>query len=292
MKRRSAVSCIQAACCVVLAALAASGHAGESPAAVKGTGSPSREADLIAKALQATGGAEEVVFAVRGLYSDGHYYANFGHWSLDPNKMMYAPGGARLCKLNLRTRQPTVLLEDREGSIRDPQVHYDGAKILFSYRPGGTKYFHLYEIGGDGSGLRQLTDGPFDDIEPTYLPDGGMMFCSSRCKRFIACWYTPVATLYRMDADGGNLRILSSNIVHENTPWVMPDGRILYTRWEYIDRDPSKFHALWTMNPDGTGQMKIIEQEETERTERRLVLCYLCSLLFKMRSGKQEIGRS
>jgi hypothetical protein len=58
-----------------------------------------------------------------------------------------------------------------------------------------------------------------------------------------------------MAADGGNLRILSSNIVHENTPWVMPDGRIMYTRWEYIDRDPSKFHGLWTMNPDGTGQM-------------------------------------
>jgi hypothetical protein len=81
------------------------------------------------------------------------------------------------------------------------------------------------------------------------------MFCSSRCKRFVACWYTPVATLHRMDADGSNLRILSSNIVHENTPAVLPDGRILYTRWEYVDRDPSKFHGLWTMNPDGTGQM-------------------------------------
>ncbi len=255
MKRRATFSVVPAAFCAVLAALAGAGHAGEGAAAAQGTAPPNQEADLIAQALQATHGAEEVVFAVRALYSDGHYYANFGHWSLDPDKMMYAPGGARLCKLNLRTRQPTVLLEDPDGSIRDPQVHYDGQKILFSYRPGGTRYFHLYEIGGDGSGLRQLTDGPFDDIEPTYLPDGDIMFCSSRCQRFVACWYTPVATLHRMDAGGRNLRILSSNIVHENTPSVLPDGRILYTRWEYIDRDPSKFHGLWTMNPDGTGQM-------------------------------------
>jgi cytochrome c5 len=211
--------------------------------------------NLVQKALGAMEGAEEIVFAVRALYDDGHYYANFGHWSLDPNKMMYAPGGSQLCKLNLRTGKLTVLVDDPEGSVRDPHVHYDGGKILFSYRPGGTRHYHLYEIGADGTGLRQLTDGPFDDIEPAYLPDGGIVFPSSRCKRFVACWYTPVATLHRMDADGGNIRILSSNIVHDNTPSVLPDGRVLYTRWEYVDRAPQKFHGLWSMNPDGTGQM-------------------------------------
>ncbi len=210
--------------------------------------------DLVEKALVAMDGAEEIVFAVRGLYGDGHYYANFGHWSLDPNRMMYGPGGSRLCKLNLRTKRLTVLLDDAEGSVRDPRVHYDGGKVLFSYRKGGTKHFHLYEINTDGTDLKELTSGPWDDIEPAYLPDGGIVFPSSRCKRFVACWYTPVATLHRMDADGGNLRILSSNIVHENTPAVLPDGRVMYTRWEYVDRAPQKFHGLWTMNPDGTNQ--------------------------------------
>ena len=62
------------------------------------------ETILVEKALRAMDGAEEIVFAVRGLYDDGHYYANFGHWSSDPNKMMYAAGGSRLCKLNLRTK--------------------------------------------------------------------------------------------------------------------------------------------------------------------------------------------
>jgi hypothetical protein len=103
--------------------------------------------------------------------------------------------------------------------------------------------------------LKQLTDGPFDDIEPTYLPDGGIIFCSSRCNRFVPCWYTQVAILYRCEADGSNLRPLSSNIENDNTPWVLGDGRILYTRWEYVDRSREDFHHLWVMNPDGTGQM-------------------------------------
>jgi hypothetical protein len=209
---------------------------------------------LVEKALRAMNGAEEIVFAVHALYEDGHYYANFGHWSLDPNKMMYCPGGTRLCKLNLRTQRLTVLLEDREGSVRDPRVHYDGGKILFSYRKGGAKHYHLYEINTDGTNLKELTSGPWDDIEPAYLPDGGIIFSSSRCKRFVACWFTPVAVLHRMDADGSNLRILTSSLLHENTPAVLPDGRVMYTRWEYVDRSVLRFHGLWTMNPDGTNQ--------------------------------------
>ena len=139
--------------------------------------------------------------------------------------------------------------------MRDPQVSYDGKKILFSYRKGGTPNYLLYEIQTDGSGLRQLTDGPWDDIEPTYLPDGGILFCSSRCRRWINCWPTQVAVLHRCDADGRNIRPVSSNNQHDNTPWVLPDGRVLYTRWEYVDRSEVSYHHLWTANPDGTGQM-------------------------------------
>ena len=107
----------------------------------------------------------------------------------------------------------------------------------------------------DGTGLRRLTSAPFDDIEPTYLPDGDIVFSSSRCNRWVNCFHTQVAILYRCDADGGNVRILSSNVEHDNTPWPLPDGRLLYTRWEYVDRSQMAFHHLWTINPDGTGQM-------------------------------------
>ena len=211
--------------------------------------------DLSEKALELMGGAEEIVFATRGLYVDGHYYANFGHWSSDPGKMMYADGGSRLCKLNLRTKKVTVLLDDPAGGVRDPRVHYDGGKLLFSFRKGGTKYHHLYEINPDGTGLKQLTFGPWDDLEPAYLPDGGIIFVSSRCNRFVPCYHTQVGLLYRMDANGGNIRLLSANNVDDHRPAVLPDGRVIYTRWDYVDRAPQKFHSLWAMNPDGTDQM-------------------------------------
>ena len=206
---------------------------------------------------QQLAGVEEIVFAVRQPGRDmpfNHWYANFGYYATDPSHKNYGALG-QLCRLNVRTGDVTQLIDDRKGSVRDPQVHYDGETILFSYRKGRSDHYHLYEIKADGSGLEQLTDGPYDDIEPTYLPDGGIMFCSSRCKRWVNCWITHVAVLYRCDRDGGNIRPISANIEHDNTPWPLPDGRILYQRWEYVDRSQIHYHHLWTTNPDGTGQM-------------------------------------
>ena len=200
---------------------------------------------------------EEIVFAERGFGRDisGHYYANFGYSCGDPTVWFHAEDGTKLTKLNVRTGKTTDLVDDPGGSIRDPQVHYDAQKILFSYRKGGTHRYHLYEINTDGTGLRQITDGPYDDVEATYLPDGDIVFCSTRCNRWIGCWLAETAILYRCDKNGKNMRMLSSGSFTENTPAVLPDGRILYTRWEYVNRDPVSFHHLWTMNPDGSGQM-------------------------------------
>ena len=209
---------------------------------------------LVRKALDAMSGSEEIVFVTRELYQDGHYYANYGLWSTDPNKVLYGPGGSQLCKLNLRTREMTVLLDDPDGSFRDVRVDHEGEKFLFSYRKGGENHSHIYEMMVDGSRWRQLTSGDFDDVEPAYLPDGGIVFVSSRCNRFVPCYHTQAGILYRMDGDGGNVQCLSANVVSDHRPAVLPDGRIVYTRWEYVDRAPQKFHSLWTMNCDGTNQ--------------------------------------
>ncbi len=226
-----------------------------------------RPGPLLERFLQGPmSGVEEMVFAVRVPGRD-HWYVTFGNYACDSAEpldrafkqadgVLWGYGeGARLCRFNFRTGELKVLLDDPTGGVRDPQLHYDGQKILFSYRQGGEHVFHLYEINIDGSGLVQLTDGPDDDIEPTYCPDGSIIFCSSRCRRFVNCWYTRVATLYRCDGDGKNVRMLSSNNDHDNTPWLLPDGRVLYMRWEYVDRSQVHYHHLWTMNPDGTGQM-------------------------------------
>ncbi len=199
-------------------------------------------------------GVEEIIFSARQPGAGGHWYENFGYYCQDSSKKLYGARG-RLFRLNVHTAALTVILDDPEGAVRDPQVHYNAKKILISYRPGGTDYFHLYEINVDGNGLRQLTSGPFNDIEPTYLPDGRIMFCSDRSNRWVPCWYSQVAILYTCNGDGSGIRPISGNVEHDNTPWPLPDGRVLYERWEYVDRSRVAFHHLWTANPDGTGQM-------------------------------------
>jgi len=200
-------------------------------------------------------GVEEILFAERnpGRDPSGHYYANFGYACTDENEWLHGADGARLCRLDLKTGKLTVLLDDPQGGVRDPCVSYDASKVLLSYRKGGTHHYNLYEVNLDGTGLKQLTSGDWDDVEPTYLPDGGIVFCSTRCQRYVLCWLAPVATMHRCNADGSDIRRLSSGSVTENTPAMLPDGRILYTRWEYVNRDAVSFHHLWAMNPDGSG---------------------------------------
>jgi len=216
---------------------------------------------------------EEVLFAVRKPSIDGHWYANIAYYATDPCRPTFPMhSGGRLCVHNVRTRETRTVFEDPEGNIRDPQLHYDGDRILFAYLPKGRQHYSLYEIGIDGTGLRQLTgrgeeDSPgmedretfsppgWDDFEPSYLPDGRIVFCSTRANRYVQCWMTQVATLHKCDADGGNIRPLSANVEHDNTPWPLSNGQVAYMRWEYVDRFHMGFHHLWSMNPDGTRQM-------------------------------------
>ena len=202
-------------------------------------------------------GIRQVVFATRLGYDDPHWYANIGYYCDDENQKAYAGNGkpdeSGLYVLNATTGEVTTLLDGNGGSIRDPHVHYDGKTILFSYRRSGSDYYSLCEIQVDGAGFRQITRGPYDDYEAIYLPDDDIVFVSTRSKRWVGCWKTQVGTLFRCDRQGGNIRPLSVNLEHDNTPAVLPDGRILYTRWEYVDRSQVGYHQLWAMNPDGTG---------------------------------------
>ncbi|MGB2824202.1 MAG: hypothetical protein WBF17_24725 [Phycisphaerae bacterium] len=213
-----------------------------------------RKPDLLGRAIGL--GCQEIVFAERAPGKDGHWYANFGY-AAKGERYLYGGQGGALWRLNLRDGTRTALLTDGRGDVRDPQVHYGGRKVLFSYRRGGAHTYHLYEINADGTGLHQLTDGPFDDIEPTYTPCGDIIFVSGRCRCWVPCWFTPVGVLYRCGPDGGNIRRISANMEQENTPRILPDGRVLYTRWEYVDRNNVAFHHLWTFNPDGTGAMTL-----------------------------------
>ncbi len=112
--------------------------------------------------------------------------------------------------------------------------------------------FHIYDINIDGSALRQITTGRFHDVSPVYLPDGRVCFNSTRVESFSLCQNFLSAALYTINTDGANLRRLEYNTLCDTTPYVMDDGSILFTRWEYQDKNIFCTEALWTINPDGS----------------------------------------
>ena len=125
--------------------------------------------------------------------------------------------------------------------------------MLFCFKPRDEKAFHLYEVQIDGSGLTQLTDGDCDDIDPIYLPDGHLMFVTTRCHTYVRCM--PHANSYvlaRCDAEGKNIYLVSYGNECEWLPALLDDGRVIYSRWEYTDKPLWRMMSLWTTNPDGT----------------------------------------
>jgi hypothetical protein len=137
-------------------------------------------------------------------------------------------------------------------------------------------FYHIYEMDTDGSQRRQLTYGRYDDFDPRYLPNGEVAFLSTRKGLAVQCTKAfsdstraadlpdsyvrcggdsrrpvPVFTLHTMDGNGKSIRPLSAFENFEWTPSVADDGRLLYTRWDYIDRFNGHFFSLWSANQDG-----------------------------------------
>ncbi len=140
------------------------------------------------------------------------------------------------------------------GSFWRPDVSYDGTRVLFCFKPHNEKAFHLYEVKEDGTELVQLTDGPFDDLDPIYLPDDQhIVFSTTRGHTYVRCMPpTNAFVLARSDRDGRNIYLISRNNEPDYLPSVTNDGRIVYTRWEYTDKPLWRAQSLWTVNPDGT----------------------------------------
>jgi len=140
------------------------------------------------------------------------------------------------------------------GSFWRPDLSFDARKALFCFKPHNEKAFHLYEIGLDGTGLVQLTDGPYDDLDPIYLPDGEhIMFSTTRSHTYVRCMPpTNAFVLARCDRQGDNIFLVSRNNEPDYLPSVMQDGRVVYTRWEYTDKPLWRAQGLWTVHPDGT----------------------------------------
>ena len=158
-----------------------------------------------------------------------------------------------------------VLLEKPEGVICYPSLSWDARTLVFSMRDNfETDSYYLYTMDLATRRVKQLTfpivkDGkplPVADCEPSFLPDGRIVFTSTREVHISDCWARAGGNIYTCDADGGNICCLTYDQLMTSDPQVLEDGRIVFTRWEYNDRSALFNHPLIAMNPDGTAQME------------------------------------
>ncbi len=218
----------------------------------------------------------EILFVKRHTYNSKHYYDDFQHISRC---------GGNLCVLSLADGTVRQLADQLAGGVFDRyDLSFDAKRVVFGYRRPTPEGFRIYEVGVDGSGLRQFTHPPAneaeriatygktstgdgfyglmgyrfwtDDVHPCYLPDGGLCFASTRSEHGVLCTpnhYLACTNLFRMNSDGSGLRPISQGALSEFTPTMMTDGRILYNRWEYIYKGIAAVQPLWIMRPDGSG---------------------------------------
>lgn len=145
-----------------------------------------------------------------------------------------------------------TIFRDAEGSIFDMNLSADARTLFFSFKKKGEKCWQLYEIGADGTDLKRISRNPdFYDVGAVELPGGDLLFVSTRRGTYTGCQPGPCSNLHVMRRDGADVRCVSQNTLSDFSPHLLPDGRVLFTRWEYIDRDLTYRQSLWTQNPDG-----------------------------------------
>lgn len=181
----------------------------------------------------------------------------------------YTPGfkkGGQLCLATLEDDGSVaneVLLEKPDGAICYPNLSWDARTLVFSMRDSfDTDSYYLYKMDMATRQVTQITfpllkDGKplhIADCEPTFLPDGRILFTSTRDVHISDCWYRAGGNIYCCDSDGRNIRRLTFDQLMTNNPQVLQDGRVVFTRWEYNDRSALFTHPLIAMNPDGTAQ--------------------------------------
>jgi Tol biopolymer transport system component len=149
--------------------------------------------------------ANPILFVTRHQYQNEHGTEATMYQTGEINTHCFQ-GASALKTLNIVSGKVTTLLSSSTGVIRDPEVHFDGKKILFSMRKDIQDDYHLYEIDVDGSALKQLTFAPqVSDIQPIYLPDETIVFSSTRDPKYIPCQRHLMANLFKMNSDGSNI---------------------------------------------------------------------------------------
>jgi hypothetical protein len=145
-------------------------------------------------------------------------------------------------------------------AVRDPAVHWDGQKALFSMVVGapavqfqlGTWRWQIYEITGLGKNdtpvVTRLAGQPaaYNNVMPIYGTDDRVIFVSDRPRGGEAHLYpqldeyerVPTNTgLWRMDPVGGGLEMLVHAPSGDFTPTIDSFGRLVFTQWDHLEQD-------------------------------------------------------
>ncbi|MHC4266055.1 MAG: HzsA-related protein [Planctomycetota bacterium] len=223
---------------------------------------------------------DEILFIKRPTFASDHFYTDFINGC--ESDQFRNDNGIYIYNLKEKTITPVITAADMasqtgsdDGIFYGFDLSFDAKRVVFDYKPSIEEGFRIWQCNIDGSGLHQLTFTPpdeknniveynlndrlfnfhYDDMHPCYAPDDHIIFTSTRCKYTTLCDYTGILVtpvLHRIELDGSNMEKLSDSPVSEFCPTVMPDGRIMYTRWEYVDKSSVRIKVLMAMRPDGT----------------------------------------
>ena len=153
--------------------------------------------------------------------------------------------------------EPRLLLDAGKGVIGSPSGSMDGKFIFVSMAKEGESFYHIYKIPTKGGEPTRITDGPFHDLEPAELPDGRIVFSSTRIGTFEEYHSSPARALFVMNRDGSGIHPITFTSIFDNEPKVMADGSIVFIRSDnFLERAKveTRLHAV---RPDGTGGRSI-----------------------------------
>ena len=194
--------------------------------------------------------------------------------------------------------QPELLLDAGKGAIGTPACSFDGKRLFLSMALDGEPFFHIYSLPASGGKPVRLTNGPFHDIDPSELPDGRIVFTSTRIGTFEEYHNSPSRSLFTMNSDGSNIQPLTHTFIFDNEARVMADGRLIFIRSDnFFDRGKVET-LLSSIYPDGTHGLTEFGLEHAPEYGGRLRAFYCGSpapmpdgrLAFVSRSGI-SVGR-
>ena len=210
------------------------------------------------------------LFKIRSLLFVKHVPSIMSHQLTQMYGYCARPGGGLFILgepgVSMRTRDitPTTL---SPGNFMTPELSFDARRVLFAYCPvkeapiswdfnDQTRHlrYHIHELSLDSGIVRALTQGDTDNFSPVVLPSDDILFISTQRGGYHRCGRGPcfVYTLSRMGACGENARSISFHETHEWNPCLLNDGRVVYTRWDYVDRNAVHYQQLWAVRPDGS----------------------------------------